>query len=83
MIFVRGLVKGFHAMLRLLYIVGQRFIHMDRRGQTSTEYLLLTAVGVLVAVIGYLSIITLMDRAKDSITLIQTYRDRLVLDLSR
>ncbi|GEM_PF-4628178 len=56
---------------------------MDRRGQTSTEYLLLTAVGVLVAVIGYLSIITLMDRAKDSITLIKTYRDRLVLDLSR
>lgn len=56
---------------------------MDERGQTSTEYLLLTAVGVLVAVIGYLSIITLMDRARDSIQVIATYRDRLVQELAR
>lgn len=56
---------------------------MDNRGQTSTEYLLLTAVGVLVAVIGYLSIITLMDKARDSIAIIGAYRDRLVQELSR
>ena len=56
---------------------------MDDRGQTSTEYLLLTAVGVLVAVIGYLSIITLMERARDSLKIIASYRDRLVQELAR
>ncbi len=56
---------------------------MDDRGQTSTEYLLLTAVGVLVAVIGYLSVVTLMDRARASLDIIRTYRDRLVTELAR
>jgi uncharacterized protein (UPF0333 family) len=55
---------------------------MDLRGQVSTEYLLLTAIGVVVAIIGYLSILTLMDKAKDAVLLIEQYRLRLVQTLA-
>jgi uncharacterized protein (UPF0333 family) len=55
---------------------------MDSRGQTSTEYLILTAIGILVAVIGYLSVIVLMSKAKDAIANISTYRARLVATLA-
>jgi len=55
---------------------------MDDRGQTSTEYLLLTAVGVLLAVMGYLAIMVLIQRAKDALQTVDTYRVRLVQTLA-
>ncbi|NPA77129.1 MAG: hypothetical protein GXN93_05260 [Candidatus Diapherotrites archaeon] len=55
---------------------------MDSRGQASTEYLLLTSIGILVAVIGYMSVVVLMKKAQEAIQTVNTYRTRLVQTLA-
>ena len=52
---------------------------MDERGQTSTEYLILTAIGVLLAVLAYAAVVTVTKYADDTAAAIDQYRRRLLV----